>query len=402
MSWKRIIQFFLLLFIIVVVIIITCNLLVVNNSKGKIYSDVNEITPRQFGLLLGTSPHTRYGGKSNSFFKYRIDAAEKLYKEGKIDYLLISGDENSLNGINEPQCMKDSLVARGIPEENIFLDGKGFRTFDSVKRANKVYGLSTFTVISQEFHNERTLYLAEHLDLDLYDLQAFNAQSPTSKLSLITDLREYLARVKLFVDILINNAPEEYEEMQNLTSLVFEREEASFMQAINTIDAHEEQDTIIGNFTGKGNDTLYVVKEENLERYMATAYYMVSTNPEIPRIEIHGIPLAPPKLVNEGDLDGNGTTDVGYLHTWINGQWRTYQILTLVDNKWRNLVDGEYLLTPQSFRDLSVQVAEPGPKKGTVLIHYYYETYDDEKDWRDFEIRDTIVCPTFSSITNDM
>ena len=108
-SKKTILKTGIYVFIIVIVVITTCNLLVVNNSKGKIYSDVNEITPRQFGLLLGTSPHTRYGGKSNSFFKYRIDAAEKLYKEGKIDYLLISGDENSLNGINEPQCMKDSF-----------------------------------------------------------------------------------------------------------------------------------------------------------------------------------------------------------------------------------------------------------------------------------------------------
>ena len=108
-------------------------------------------------MLLGTTPQTRIGGRKNMFFKYRIDAAEDLYNAGKIKYILISGDENSLDGINEPECMKDSLVARGIPENVIFLDGKGFRTLDSVVRMSKVFGVRTFTIISQRFHNERAL-----------------------------------------------------------------------------------------------------------------------------------------------------------------------------------------------------------------------------------------------------
>lgn len=67
------------------------------------------------GLLLGTTPQARIGRITNQFFIYRIDAAEQLYKAGKIDQILISGDENSLDGVNETECMRDSLVARGVP-----------------------------------------------------------------------------------------------------------------------------------------------------------------------------------------------------------------------------------------------------------------------------------------------
>ena len=67
----------------------------------------------KYGLLLGTTPQTRIGRKTNQFFRYRIDAAVTLYDAGKICKILISGDENSLDGMNEVECMRDSLIARG-------------------------------------------------------------------------------------------------------------------------------------------------------------------------------------------------------------------------------------------------------------------------------------------------
>ena len=133
---------------------------------------------------------------------YRIDAVEQLYKAGKIEQILISGDDNSLDGINEPECMRDSLVARGVPASDIILDGKGYRTICSVVNANKVYGLKSFTIISQKFHNERALYQAEHLGLDVENLQAYNAKMPTSRLAYLTTIREYFARVKMFMDLI--------------------------------------------------------------------------------------------------------------------------------------------------------------------------------------------------------
>ena len=188
-----------------IVLMLICNQIVVNNAQGKAFSDIDSIEYNKVGLLLGTTPQARIGRITNYFFIYRIDAAEELYKAGKIENILISGDENSLDGINEPECMRDSLVARGVPASDIILDGKGYRTINSVINANKVYGLKSFTIISQEFHNERAIYQAEHLELDVEDLQAYNAKMPKSRRAFLTTIREYFARVKMFIDLITFN-----------------------------------------------------------------------------------------------------------------------------------------------------------------------------------------------------
>lgn len=187
---------------ICIILMLICNQMVVNNAKGKVFSDINRIKYNKVGLLLGTTPQARIGRITNAFFTYRIDAAEQLYRVGKIEKILISGDDNSLDGVNEPECMRDSLVARGVPASAIILDGKGYRTINFVINANKVYGLRSFTIISQEFHNERAIYQAEHLGLDLGNIQAYNAKMPEKRRAFLTSIREYFARVKMFWDLL--------------------------------------------------------------------------------------------------------------------------------------------------------------------------------------------------------
>ena len=188
--------------IVCLALMLICNQIVVNNAEGKCFPDIDSIKYNNVGLLLGTTPQARFDRITNYFFIYRIDAAEQLYKAGKIEKILISGDDNSLDGVNETECMRDSLVARGIPTNAIILDGKGYRTISSVINANKVYGLKSFTIISQEFHNERAIYQAEHLGLDVKNLQAYNAKDPKSRRAYLTTIREYLARVKMFMDLI--------------------------------------------------------------------------------------------------------------------------------------------------------------------------------------------------------
>ena len=208
---------FAIMLLACVALLFICNLLVVNNARGKAFSEIDSIKYNKVGLLLGTTPQARLTKVTNYFFIYRIDAAEQLYKAGKIREILISGDENSLDGVNEPECMRDSLVARGVPKSAIILDGKGYRTICSVVNANKVYGLKSFTIISQEFHNERALYQVEHLGLNIENIQAYNAKMPKSRRAYLTSIREYFARVKLFWDLLIykksapyaNNIPQD-------------------------------------------------------------------------------------------------------------------------------------------------------------------------------------------------
>lgn len=196
---------------ICIALLLICNHIVVSNAKGKVFCEIDSIASTEWGLLLGTTPQSRISNKQNQFFIYRIDAAEQLYKAGKIKRILISGDENSLDGVNEVVCMKDSLVARGVDAKDIVLDGKGFRTLDAVVRAVKVYDIHCFVVISQRFHNERAIYLAEHLGLDVHDVYGYNANDATSNLSVLTYIREYFARVKVFLDLLTDKEPSTYE-----------------------------------------------------------------------------------------------------------------------------------------------------------------------------------------------
>ena len=205
---KKVIKIFLwstcIILFVCIALMLICNQIVVNNAEGKVFSDIDSIKYNEVGLLLGTTPQARFDRITNYFFIYRIDAAEQLYKAGKIEKILISGDDDSLDGVNETECMKDSLVARGIPANAISLDGKGYRTISSVINANKVYGLKSFTIISQKFHNERAIYQAEHLGLDIENIQAYNAKMPMSRRAFLTTIREYFARVKLFWDIMTN------------------------------------------------------------------------------------------------------------------------------------------------------------------------------------------------------
>lgn len=196
--------------VVCLALMLICNQIVVNNAEGKVFSDIDSIKYNKVGLLLGTTPQARFDRITNYFFIYRIDAAEQLYKAGKIELILISGDDNSLDGVNETECMRDSLVARGVSANAIILDGKGYRTLNSIVNANKVYGLKSFTIISQKFHNERAIYQAEHLGLDVENIQAYNAKEPKSARAYLTTIREYFARVKMFLDLCFTDSDELY------------------------------------------------------------------------------------------------------------------------------------------------------------------------------------------------
>lgn len=322
------------------VIIATCNAFVYYNAKGKDFSEIDSI-PNNIngvGLLLGTTPYSRIGHYENQFFKYRIDAAIRLYNAKKVRYLLISGDKHSLYGINEPQCMKDSLMLHGIPPERIYLDEEGNSTIESIYRATKKYGLLSFVIISQRYHNERALYLAEHLGLGVENIKAFDAETPRLNLWMLwIYLRESLARVKMFWNIITDHKPQDVGSIDPLGEkiIIDQMMSGDFWTTINTIDANDERDTIVGNFTGKGNDTLFVVEkiDSSNEDSMYGPYgdyYAVSPNKSILSIHLSRcLRMASPKLVNEGDLDRNGTCEVGFLSTWDNSQWRPYHIFPL-------------------------------------------------------------------------
>ena len=184
--------------------VVVCNVLVAGCASGKVFDRVEKIPHRKVGLVLGTAPVTPWGTK-NPYFTYRIDAAVKLFHAKKVDYFIVSGDNHSTD-YDEPTCMRDSLVACGVPDERIISDYVGFRTLDLEVRCKASFGQDSVTVISQSFHNERAIYLAGHNQIDAI---AFNAQDVTSVWTtwLRGHSRELLARVKIFIDLIIGKQP---------------------------------------------------------------------------------------------------------------------------------------------------------------------------------------------------
>lgn len=188
--------------ILVIAVTWIANNLIEKSSDEFVFNDLNKIPHNKVGLLLGTSKFLK-SGLPNQYFSNRIQATVDLYKSHKIEFVVISGD-NSKKDYNEPLDMKNELIKNGIPENKIYLDYAGFRTYDSVIRLDEIFGQKSFTIISQDFHNRRAIYIAKYKDLKAI---GFNAKDIDLYNGFKTKLREKFARVKVFVDILINKEP---------------------------------------------------------------------------------------------------------------------------------------------------------------------------------------------------
>ena len=200
--FKKIIIYGLIFLGISVLFVWWANHKIETETKNFVSYDIQKLPNEKVGLLLGTSKILKSGWKNLYFFN-RIDAAEQLYKSGKIKYILISGD-NSTKDYSEPEDMQAELLKRGIPADKIVLDFAGFRTLDSVVRAKEIFGQNSFIIISQKFHNERAVFLAQHYGIKAY---GFNAKDVNKYFGFKTKVREYFARAKVFVDFLLGVEP---------------------------------------------------------------------------------------------------------------------------------------------------------------------------------------------------
>ena len=175
----------------------------IEKSTEEFVTDKLEILPKtKVAVVLGTAPNL-VGGYQNYYFTYRIEAATKLYKSGKVTHFILSGDHGRKN-YNEPEAMKQALIKNGIPANVIYLDHAGFRTLDSMIRAKEIFGQNEFIVVSQEFHNERAVYIARQNGIKAF---GYNAKDVNKHAGLKTNIREYFARTKVFIDSFFNVQP---------------------------------------------------------------------------------------------------------------------------------------------------------------------------------------------------
>jgi SanA protein len=167
-------------------------------AAGRTYTNLNAIPHRRVGLVLGCAEFVG-GHWENPFFANRVAAAASLYHAGKVEFLIVSGD-NHVRGYDEPSDMKRSLVLAGVPADRIYCDYAGFRTLDSVVRVQAVFGQRSVTIVSQGFHNRRAIFLARHHGIDAI---GFDAREVDAASGFTTRVREQIAKVGAVFDVYV-------------------------------------------------------------------------------------------------------------------------------------------------------------------------------------------------------
>ena len=161
--------------------------------------NVEDVQPGHYTvLLLGTSKYIGKSNRVNVYYTRRIEKTLELYKSGLIDRIIISGDHTG--DYNEPATMHQDLIANGVKNLPIILDGRGYRTFDSILHTKDISDSNRrIIIISQYFHLERALFLGSQHGLNAIGIAANG--SLTGKMI----QREWLAKTKVLLDIYIFN-----------------------------------------------------------------------------------------------------------------------------------------------------------------------------------------------------
>jgi SanA protein len=200
--WRRLLIAAALGILLAIGVVCYANITATWASRGRLFNEISDIPATKVGLVFGTTDRVK--GEENLYFRYRMDAAVKVWKSGKIRTLIVSGD-NRTEYYNEPEKMRHALIERGIPADRIVCDYAGLRTLDSVVRAKEIFGTSSVLFISQRFQNERAIYLAKANGMDAY---GFNAEDVSAQASQKTNIREIGARVKMWLDVnFLNTRP---------------------------------------------------------------------------------------------------------------------------------------------------------------------------------------------------
>lgn len=196
MKWlKRVVVYSLILGILFFAI---SNIWVVRSTRENVLSAYDKLPDHRVALVLGTS-HKTTAGLPNQFFEKRMDTAAELYKIGKIDHFILSGDNRS-KFYNEPVEMRKALMSRGIPSSAITLDFAGLRTLDSVVRSKEIFGQDKIIIITQPFHSYRALFISQYYDMDAV---AVVASEPELEISFKVRIREYFARTMAVLDLYV-------------------------------------------------------------------------------------------------------------------------------------------------------------------------------------------------------
>lgn len=202
-SFKNYLKYFvfaILVFITLSAIVFLLSYLIVNSASGKyIYKDADKLPHAQVAIIPGAA--ILINGNLSPVLRDRVDMAIEIYKKGIVDKVLVTGNNSSVD-YNEVIPMKKYLVKNGVPEQDIFTDYAGFDTYSSMYRARDIFKVSSMIVVSQAFHLPRAVYIARHLGLIAYGMEA-----DRGNYLLRNDVREIFGNVKALSDLFFKRQP---------------------------------------------------------------------------------------------------------------------------------------------------------------------------------------------------
>ncbi len=168
-------------------------------SESYIKASYKELPHVQAAIVLGAG--LLRSGNLSPIFKDRVDIALILYKEGKVDTILVTGDDGTPTH-NEVNPAREYLLTRGVPTEAIFLDHAGFDTYSSMYRAEQIFLVDSAIIVTQSFHLPRSVFIARRLGITAYGIPA-----DQHAYSFKNNIREVLADVKAVFNVMYFRTP---------------------------------------------------------------------------------------------------------------------------------------------------------------------------------------------------
>lgn len=163
-------------------------------TNSVIFSRIEDVPTQDVAIVLGARVYE--DGTPSEILQDRLWAAKRLYDAKKVTKIIVSGDHQAKE-YDEPKAMYQFLVGNGVPASRIFLDHAGLRTFDTMARAAKVFGVRRAVICTQKFHLARSVYLAKTQGIDAVgltsDLRRYRHHS-------VNLAREFVARSAALLD----------------------------------------------------------------------------------------------------------------------------------------------------------------------------------------------------------
>ncbi|MBQ2872493.1 MAG: YdcF family protein [Bacilli bacterium] len=190
---KKIIKYLIFSVLVVIILVLTINLYIILVTKSKIKT-IDKINDKDIDCIIVLGAGIR-GDNPSPMLEDRLLTSVDLYIQNISNKIIVSGDHGQIN-YDEVNVMKNYLIEKDIPSENIFMDHAGFSTYDSIYRAKEIFKAKKVVIITQKYHLYRALYIAKELDLESYGVIA-NKRPYANQL--IRDIREIAARIKDFI-----------------------------------------------------------------------------------------------------------------------------------------------------------------------------------------------------------